>query len=376
MRIALTLPSLAGGGAQRIFVDLARGLLDRAVDVDIVLVRDEGELRDSVPRGAEVVRLGGGPVSQAVPKLARYLRTRRPDVVVPAIFHMSLCTLLAARLVRPRVPVVVSHHNQLTLFARHGLHAKDRVVPCLVRAGYPLADGVVAVSEGVAEDLASVTRLPRSAIDVVYNPVDSDRVGAAAAAPVEHPWLADRAAPVLVAAGRLTAQKDFATLLRALALLDGDVRLVVLGDGELRPELEGLARDLGVDDRVDLPGFTANPYPSYRAADAFVLSSRWEGLPTVLVEALVLGVPIVATDCPSGPAEILAGGRWGRLVPTRDPEAMAAALGETLAAGRPPADPAAWERFRLDVVSARWVDLLGAVARDRGRSLERLRVRA
>jgi glycosyltransferase involved in cell wall biosynthesis len=398
MRIALTLPSLAGGGAQRIFVDLARGLLDRSVDVDLVLVRDEGELRDSVPPGAEVVLLGGGPVSRAVPKLARYLRSRRPDVVVPAIFHMSLCTLLAARLVRPRVPVVVSHHNQLSLSARHGAHAKDRVVPWLVRAGYPFADGVVAVSEGVADDLASVAHLPRSGIDVIYNPVDFDRVSAAAAAPVEHPWLAEKTGLVLVAAGRLTAQKDFATLLRAVALLDADVRLVVLGEGELRPELEGLARDLGVDDRVDLPGFCANPYPSYRAADLFVLSSRWEGLPTVLVEALFLGVPIVSTDCPSGPAEILAGGRWGRLVPPGDPTAMAEAIRASLAAGRPlrsghagqplrsghagqplrsghagqpPADPAAWERFRLDTVSARWAELLATVARDARRRLVR-----
>ena len=369
MRIALTLPSLAGGGAQRIFVDLARGLVDRSFDVDIVLVRDEGELRDNVPPGAEVVLLGGSRVSRAVPKLAGYLRERRPDVLVPAIFHMSLCTLLAARLVRPRVPVVVSHHNQLTLYARHGTHAKDRVVPWLVRAGYPFADRVVAVSEGVADDLAAVTGRRRSTFDVVHNPVDSERVQAAAAAPVEHPWLARKAGPVLVAAGRLTAQKDFATLLRAVALLEADVRLVVLGEGELRPELERLARDLGVAHRADLSGFTANPYPAYRAADAFVLSSRWEGLPTVLVEALVLGVPVVATNCPSGPAEILAGGRWGRLVPPGDPEAMAAAIRATLSAGRLPADPAAWERFRLDAVSAQWAELLTAVAGGRRRPL-------
>jgi glycosyltransferase involved in cell wall biosynthesis len=371
MRIALTLPSLAGGGAQRIFVDLARGLLDRSFDVDMVLVRDDGELRGSVPPGAEVVRLGGGRVSRAVPRLTRYLRARRPDVVVPAIFHMSLCTLLAARLVRPRVPVVVSHHNQLTLYARHGAHAKDRVVPWLVRAGYPFADGVVAVSDGVADDLASVTRLSRSAIAVVYNPVDSERVQAAATGAVTHPWLVEKAGPVLVAAGRLTAQKDFATLLRAVALLDPGVRLVILGEGELRPELERLTRELGLADRVDLPGFTANPYPAYRAADAFVLSSRWEGLPTVLVEALVLGVPVVATDCPSGPAEILADGRWGRLVPPGDPEAMAAAIRATLAAEGPAADPASWERFRLDAVSARWAELLETVALDARRRLVR-----
>ncbi len=380
MRIALTLPSLAGGGAQRIFVDLARGLLDRSIAVDVVLVREEGVLRDSVPAGADVVLLGGDRVSRAVPRLAAYLRSRRPDVVVPAISHMNLCALLAARLTRPRVPVVVSHHNHLTLHARHGARPQDRVMPWLVRAGYPWADGIVAVSDGVADDLASAARLPRSRIEVVYNPVDFDRVSAMAATPPDHPWLAEKAglrgrnavaAPVLVAAGRLSPQKDFATLLRAVALLDRDVRVVVLGEGELRPDLERLARELRIDDRVDLPGFSANPYPSYRAGDLFVLSSRWEGLPTVLVEALFLGVPIVATDCPSGPAEILAGGRWGRLVAPADPEAMAAAIEAGLAEGRRPADPTAWERFRLDTVSERWAELLEAVAGARRGTLER-----
>ena len=375
MRIALTLPSLAGGGAQRIFVDLAKGLLDRSLHVDLVLVRDEGPLRHSVPPGVEVVLLGGGPVSRAIPRLARYLRSRRPDVVVSAISHMNLCALLAARLVRPRLPVIVTHHNQLTLAARHGARPKDRVVPRLVRAGYPWADGVVAVSEGVAADLAASARLPREKVQVVYNPVDFERVGAAAAGPVDHPWLAPKTGPVLVAAGRLTPQKDFATLLRAVALL-ADVRLVVLGEGELRADLERLARDLGLDDRVDLPGFSANPYPWYRAADLFVLSSRWEGLPTVLVEALFLGVPVVATDCPSGPAEILAGGRWGRLVRVGDPQALAAAITASLAEGRPSREPTAWQPYSLDAVSERWLEILSATTGGRRRALERFRARA
>ncbi len=363
MRIALTLPSLAGGGAQRIFADLARGLLDRSVDVDLVLVRGEGPRRDSVPPGAEVVVLGGDRVSRAVPRLARYLRSRRPDVVVPAIWHMSVGALVAARFTRPRVPVVVTHHNHLTVAARCGPGGKEALVPWLARAAYPWADRVVAVSEGVAEDLAAAARLPRSRIDVVYNPVDFDRIARAGAEPVAHSWLAAKAGPVLVAAGRLTPQKDFATLLRAVALLDG-VRLVVLGEGELRAPLGRLAHDLGIADRVAFPGFASNPYPAYRAADAFVLSSRWEGLPTVLVEALSLGTPVVATDCPSGPAEILAGGRWGRLVPPGDPEALAAGISATLAECRRPTAPEALEPFRLETVSARWADLLAAVAAD------------
>jgi glycosyltransferase involved in cell wall biosynthesis len=371
MRIALTLPSLAGGGAQRVFLDLAQGLLDRSIDVDVVLVRDEGPLRDSVPSGAELVTLGGKEVSRAVPRLARYLRSRRPDVVVPAITHMNLCTLLAARLVRPRVPVVVTGVNHLTTAARHAVLFQDRITPRLARVGYPWADAVVALSEGVADDVASAARLPRSRVEVIPSPVNFGRLAAAAREQTDHPWLVDKTGPVLLAAGRLTEQKDFPTLLRALALLDDDIRLVLLGEGELRASLERLAQELGIAKRVDFPGFSRNHYPACAACDVFVLSSKWEGLPTVLIEALFLGAPIVSTDCPSGPAEILEGGRWGRLVPPGEPEALARAIRATLADGRRPVGPAACDRVRIDTVSERWAELLGRAARHSRRPMER-----
>lgn len=362
MRVALVLPSLDGGGAQRVWVDLAGGLVDRAVEVDLVLVRDEGVLRDRVPSGVRLEFLGGREVSLAVPRLARYLRNRRPDVALPAIPHMNLCTLLAARLMRPRVPVVVAQHNHLSTGARHATLLQDRLTPLLVRLGYPWADGVVAVSEGVADDLATSARLDRRRITVVPNPVTFERIARAAAEPAGHRWLAEKAGPVLLASGRLTGQKDFANLLRALALLDVGTRLIVLGEGGLRADLEALSRRLGVDDRVDFAGFVANPYPFYRAADVFVLSSRWEGLPTVLLEALFLGTPIVATDCPSGPAEILEGGRWGRLVAPSDPESLARAVEATLREGGPAGGPEACARFRTDAATGHYVDVLTAAA--------------
>ncbi len=357
LRVALVLPDLVGGGAERVFLDIAGGLLARGVDVHVVVVRDGGALRSAVPDGARTVVLGSVDVAACVPRLARYLRTDRPDVVVSALSHMNLAAIAASHLVRPRVPVVVTQHNHLSTFTAHATARRDRMMPRLIRVGYPHADRIVAVSRGVADDLATSTGLRRDSIDVIYNPVVFDRIAAAGTAPVDHPWLVDKTGPVVLGIGRLVDQKDFSTLIRAFARLPAQCRLVILGEGERRPVLEGLARDLGVADRVALPGFVDNPYPALRAADCFVLSSRWEGLPTVLIEALAFDTPIVATDCDSGPAEILEGGAWGRLVPTEDPSRLAAAIRAALA--EPRADRArARQPFRPDTVTQRYLDVL------------------
>jgi len=270
---------------------------------------------------------------------------------------MNLAAILACRLVRPRVPVVVTQHNHLSTFTAHADRRLDRLMPRLLRVGYPFADRIVAVSRGVADDLAAITGLRPERIRVVYNPVVFDRIATAGSAAVEHPWLAAKTGPVLVALGRLVDQKDFVTLIRAVARLAEECRLVILGEGPARPRLEALVGDLGMAGRVDLPGYVDNPYPAMRAADAFVLSSRWEGLPTVLIEALAFDTPIVATDCPSGPREILDDGTWGRLVPPGDPVALAAAISAALV--EPRVDrPRARLPYDLDTVTRRYLDLL------------------
>jgi glycosyltransferase involved in cell wall biosynthesis len=270
---------------------------------------------------------------------------------------MNLATIVAGRAMRPRMPVVVTQHNHLSTFTAHAAIRRDRAMPRLIRAGYPFADRVVAVSRGVADDLAVTAGLRRESIEVVYNPVVFDRIVAAGASPVAHPWLAAKAGPVVVAMGRLVDQKDFGTLIRAVASLPEGWRLVILGEGPARGKLEALVDSLGVRARVDLPGFVDNPYPAVRTADVFALSSRWEGLPTVLIEALAFDTPIVSTDCDSGPREILGGGEWGRLVPPGDHVALAGALAEAL--GEPRIDrPQARVAYQLDTVTQRYLDLL------------------
>ncbi|MDQ1364433.1 MAG: hypothetical protein QOE57_475 [Acidimicrobiaceae bacterium] len=367
LRVALTLPDLVGGGAERVSVDLAEGLLARSVEVDLVVVRDQGQLRSTVPPGAHTVVLGRSGVSRCVPSLVRYLRERRPDVVISALSHMNLATIAACRLVRPRVQVVVTQHNHLSTSSAHAPARRDRFMPRLIRVAYPWADRIVAVSGGVADDLATTTGLSRDRIEVVYNPIAFERIMSAGAATADHPWLSPKTTPVVVAMGRLVEQKDFATLIRAFARLGEQVRLIILGDGPLRRSLEDLAAELGVGTRVSLAGFVDNPYPFLRTADVVASSSRWEGLPTVLIEALAFDTPIVATDCESGPREILDHGAWGRLVPVGEPARLAEAIGEALSAARVDR-PKARLPYRMDTATSHYLSLLpGGSGSDGGR---------
>jgi glycosyltransferase involved in cell wall biosynthesis len=205
-------------------------------------------------------------------------------------------------------------------------------MPNFMRHCFPWADEIVAVSEGVADDFAAVTGLERSRIKTIYNPVISTTLVEKAKEPVDHPWFAPGQPPVILAIGRLTKQKNFPTLIRAFDSLrkKRPVHLMILGEGEERMALEGLIQQLGLDDSVSLPGFLDNPYAYLSRAGVFVLSSEWEGLPTVLIEALAVGVPVVSTDCKSGPREILDDGKYGQLVPVGDSATLAEAIGKAL----------------------------------------------
>jgi glycosyltransferase involved in cell wall biosynthesis len=361
--VALLLPNLVGGGAERATLDLAGGLRASGVDVDLVLARAEGALRDAVPAGVRVVELDAPRVLRMLPALRRYLSSERPAAVISNIHHANLIGIAACRSVRPRVPVVVTEHNTRSMVTRHATSRRDRWAAKGMSRLYPFADRIVCVSHGVADDLARVTGIPRDRIDVIHNPVVYERIQRLAAVAPGHPWLVERTGPVLVAVGRLTPQKDFATLLRALALLPPDHRLVVLGEGEQRLALEKLAAELGVSDRVDLVGHVDNPHAYVAASDVLAVASRWEGFSLVLAEALPFDVRLVSTDCPHGPREVLHDGRWGALVPIGEPAALAAALSDA-ACARPAQRPAAsWGRFDVEVATGHYLDLLTAVGR-------------
>lgn len=359
-RITLVTSSAGGGGAQRTVAKLAAGISARGHRVDLVLAHATGPYLAELTADVRVVDLDARRLAAAVVPLARYLRAERPDVVMSALDYVNIVTLLARRVARVDVPVVVSERNTLSTAAAHSSSRRTRLMPRLVRRCYPWAEAVVAVSQGVADDLVATCGLRPDTLRVLNNPVVTPELARLRDGAVGHPWLARSEVPVVLGVGRLVPQKDFATLIDAFALLRREraARLVILGDGPLRQGLWERVEAAGLADDVSLPGFTANPYPAMAAADVFVLASRWEGLPGALIEALYCGSAVVATDCPSGPREVLAGGRHGRLVPVGDPVAMAAALSDALSGRVARPSPQSWRPYEQGAVVDAYLDLL------------------
>jgi len=350
-RLAIFAPSMAQGGAERGALKLAEGLTQRGFEVDLVLAAAEGPRLPEVSPDVRIVDLRARRVLTSLPGLMRYLRRERPLALTSYLDHANVIALTACRLVRYGGRVVVVEQNTLSEAAKHGKSRRDRLMPQIVRAVYPRADYVVGVSEGVVDDLARFTSLPAEKLKVVFNPIVTPDLKERAKEPVEHPWFSD-GSKVFIAVGRLRPQKDFRTLLQAFSRVRATrpARLLILGEGPERSELEDLVRELGIADDVSLPGSVENPYAYLSRAVAFVLSSRWEGLPTVLIEALACGLPVIATDCPSGPKEILAGGRYGKLVRVNAVEDLAAAM-EAALDGRLPRPPdESWKPYELDAV--------------------------
>jgi glycosyltransferase involved in cell wall biosynthesis len=284
----------------------------------------------------KLVRLGASHALSSFPLLLRYLINERPLALLAAKDRANrvalMANMLAGKITGKATRVVTRLGTTVTAALKEDSRIISRLRYLPMRLVYPLADEIVAVSQGVADDLASITGLSAQNIRVIANPVITSGLESSARAAVQLPWPEDDTTPMIVGAGRLTRQKDFPTLIRAFAGLrmKRPCRLMILGEGKDRQALEDLIDALGLADDVRLPGFVENPYAYIRRASLFVLSSRWEGSPNVLTEALALGVPVVATDCPSGPVEILQGGRYGRLVPMGDVDRMTDAMQATL----------------------------------------------
>jgi len=338
-RIALFFSSFGGGGIERSMLELAEGFVEQGLAVDLVVVTARGPLRPLVPVGADVTDLRSARTWRSLPGLVRYFRRVRPAAVVSAQTHVNLVATAAKILAGLSARLVLTEHIAIDAATAEATRWQERLFPVLARVAYRYADRVVVVSRDAADRFAETTRIPRDRVSVIYNPIVTPRLMADAAQPVDHPWFAAGACPVILSVGRLVRQKDHRTLLEAFARVRTrrHVRLMILGEGEERPSLETLARDLHVQDDVALPGFILNPASYMTCARLFALSSRWEGFANALVEAMACGVPVVSTDCPSGPAEVLEGGRYGRLVPVGDAAALAEAMINTLSTP-PPAE--------------------------------------
>lgn len=361
--LALFLPSLSGGGAERVMVELASGFAARGRRTRLVVAHRAGELAEQVPPSVELVDLGVRGTGAAVVPLARWLRAERPSALLSAMTHTNVSALLARRLSRTRVRVVVSEHNAIAERLARANGPRQRLLYGLARRLYRSADAVVGVSEGVTRELCTSLALDAARTHAIYNPVVSERVLRAAEAAVEHPWIGGEA-PLVLGVGRLVAQKAFDQLVRAFARVRAErpARLVILGEGPDRPRLEALVAELGLADDVALPGFVPNPHAWMRRASVFASTSVWEGFGVVIAEALAAGCPVVSTDCPHGPDEILEHGAWGRLVPVGDVGALARSIVDAIEEGRDPAQDdarrARASRFTVDAAVEAYLGLL------------------
>ena len=334
--VALFIPTACGGGgAERVMIYLANGFSQQGLAVDLLVVSAEGPFLKEVSETVRIVDLSpaqGRYYFRLILRLILYLRRVRPRHMLSAMNIYNFVAIFARALAFSSTRICISEHASISDMMRIDRPFLQHLMPFVIHHLYPRADRIVTVSAGVADNLAQFARLNRSNISVVYNPVPAAHIVAEAGQPLEHPWFAPGQPPVLLGVGRLNVQKDFPNLLRAFALIRAQrpVRLVILGEGELRTELEALARELKVADDVALPGFVSNPYAWMHRVAVFILSSAYEGLGNVLIEAMATGTPVVSTDCPSGPTEVLEGGKWGRLVSVGDPTALAQAIMETL----------------------------------------------
>jgi glycosyltransferase involved in cell wall biosynthesis len=340
-QIVLFVPSFGEGGVARDVVNLANGFVANGLEVSLLLKRSNELFLDQLGSEVRIVVLPGRTDRVLARDLLAFLRTCRPDIVLSTEDRDdAIAVAVRRRLQDPRVRFFL--RVVTTLSARsahqHRLPWTRRWFRLRQRRVYARCDGVLCNSQGVADDLEAFLGLPRERIAVVPNPTVTPELLRRAAEPVDHPWFRTGEPPVILGVGRLGRAKDFGTLLQAFARLRRErvCRLIILGQGRQRHRLQRLAYGLGVAADFELPGFVPNPYAYMARARLFVLSSLWEGCPNVLIEAMATGTPVVATDCPSGPREILAGGRYGPLVPVRNAEALAAAMAQTLDHPLPP----------------------------------------
>jgi glycosyltransferase involved in cell wall biosynthesis len=341
-------------------LNLAHGFAECGYAVDLVLAQAIGPYLGSVHKTIRLVDLKASRVLTSLPALMRYLKREQPEALISALDYANVVALWARGLVGVPNRVLVNEQNTISRSSRNSARRRQRMVPHLVKRFYPWADYVIGNSQGVVDDLIQVTGLPRQRIQMLYNPVITPEVREKARKPLNHPWFEAGQPPVILAVGRLTKQKDFPTLIRAFAQVHQTrpTRLLILGEGPDRPALEAMVNQLGLGDDIAMPGFVENPYAYMSRASLYVLSSQWEGLPTVLIEALYCGSPIIATDCPSGPREILADGQHGVLVPVGDVTALALAIEAGLAGTTPHPTEESWHPYSLEAVVAQYISLL------------------
>ena len=329
IKLALFIPSCRGGGAERVMITLANHLEKELGSVTLLLSLAEGPYLKEINDNVSVIDFNNKKVSRSFFKLCRYLIIEKPDVIFTTLNHVNLITLLAKLVTFSKTKVIIREANSLNLDDDKN---KNKKLIFLMRLLYPFASEIVSISKGLKEELVQGLSLPESRITVIYNPVVSSDLYKLASENINHSWLNDKAVPLILAVGRLTKQKNFPLLIASFnkARNKKKIRLLILGEGEDEGMLRQLVNLSPYKEDIELGGFKDNPFPYMLQCDVFVLSSDWEGLGNVLIQALSLGKSIITTNCKSGPAEIIDGGRWGEIVGVGDVNSMSKSMLEVI----------------------------------------------
>lgn len=370
-KIAIVLHRLGCDGPERVMMTLASELIKRGMEVEVLTVEGDASLSPIVPDGVEIIDLNKFGAFDAGVKMTSYLRKSKPNAIIANGEKATLAAYIARKKASVRAKLVAVIHDDMKKTME--IDSRDNELIAIVKKMplnyvYPRVDRIVAVSDGAADSAADCLDMSRKKITVIKNPINSDRLKEQAAEPLRHPWFADgrkNDPPTIVYSGRLTVSKDVGTLVRAFALLREKMpaNLALIGEGGERGRIERLVKELGIEAHVALLGYQRNPHKYVARADLFALSSLFEGFATGIAEALTLGTPAVATDCPSGPAELLPA---DRLAPIGDPGALAEAMYRVLSDPdkTPPKSP-----FPSIVQTVQaYIDVLTSVERKRSRS--------
>ncbi len=365
--ISVFVPNLEVGGAELAMIQIAEGLAIRGLNVDLVLIEAKGMFMSQVSDKIRVINLACRRTRYSIWKLFRYLQKEKPKGLISAHDGANVIAILAKFLssVPTRIIITINSHLSLNYDPKNDkslARFNTQALFHILKFAYRYADEIVAISTGAADEVARLIKISRKKIQVFYLPVLTERFYELKAQPVENPSLLAKDVPNILSVGRLTPAKDFATLIRAFSIMSKRIpsRLIIMGEGESRQELEELILDYGLKETVILPGFVDNCYPYMGACDLFVVSSAWEGLSLVLIEAMACGASVVSTDCESGPREILEDGAWGLLVPVGDHEALAQAMEKSLIEGSMTSlmPKRVLDIFRQDVVAEKFQQLI------------------
>ncbi len=358
LKAAFFLPDLRIGGAEHMMTVIASALVRRGYDIDFVLVKAKGGYLDKLDARIRVVDLKSPSTYHCLPRLIHYLRGNQPNAMISALDLSNLFAIIARMISGYPQKLFIRLDNTQSQTKRSPI--KKWLEKFLINALYPSADGIIAVSKAVGEDFILFTKKSSKKLTVIFNPILNKAIMEKKNQPLDHPWFIHHDLPIILGIGRLSEQKNFPLLINAFANIHEQMpcRLIILGEGPERKRLESMVDSLVLSEHVLMPGIVSNPYNYLAKADLFVLSSNYEGLPTVLVEALACDCPVVSTDCLSGPREILDGGRFGKLVPVGDLERLVTAIGENLQ--KPPVviDPKWLDQFEEEKIVDQYLELM------------------